>query len=106
VALRILSLAASPSDVLFIDWGLIGSVEKETATRLLAMLDDRIVFLVSRDGRVECEWATDFVVSENEEVIGVGDPRWWETILPYRRKRVPSRRGEAGLDDEDEEDDE
>lgn len=105
VSLRILSLAASASDVLFIDRGLLGSVEKEAATRLLAILDDRIVFLVSRDGRVECEWATGFVVSENQEVVGVGDARWWETILPYRRQRVPSRRSEAGLDDDDDDDD-
>ena len=93
VALRILSLAESPSDVLFIDWGLVGSVEKDFATRLLAMLDDRIVFLVSRDGRIECEWARGFVVSENERVVGVGDARWWGAILQYRRQRVPSRQG-------------
>jgi hypothetical protein len=105
VALRMLSLAQSPSDVLFVDWGMVGSVEKEAATRLLAMLDDRIVFLVSRDGRVECEWAGGFVVSEDEEVIGVGDARWWGAILPYRRERVPPRRADAGLDDEDDEDD-
>jgi hypothetical protein len=104
VALRILSLAQSPSDVLFVDWGMVGSVEKEATTRLLALLDDRIVFLVSRDGRVECEWAGGFVVSEDEEVIGVGDAGWWEAILPYRRERVPARR-DAGLDDEDDEDD-
>jgi len=105
VGLRILSLAESPSDVLFIDWGLLGNLEKETATRLLAILDDRIVFLVSRDGRVDCEWARGFVVSENEEVAGVGDARWWKAILPYRRQRVPSRRSEAGLDDDDDEED-
>jgi ABC-type multidrug transport system fused ATPase/permease subunit len=105
-ALRILSLAESPSDILFIDWGLLGSVEKEAATRLLAMLDDRIVFLVSRDGRIECEWATGFVVSENQEVVGVGDARWWEAVLPYRRQRVPRRRAEAGMDDDEDEEDE
>jgi len=105
VSLRILSLAASRSDVLFIDWGLLGNLEKEAVRRLLAMLDDRIVFLVSRDGRVECEWATGFVVSENQEVAGVGDARWWGAILPYRRQRIPSRRSEAGLDDDDDDDD-
>jgi ABC-type multidrug transport system fused ATPase/permease subunit len=105
VALRILSLAESPSDLLFIDWELIGSLGKEFAARLLALLDDRIVLLVSGDGRSECEWASGFVVSENEKVVGVGDARWWGGILQYRRQRVPSRLAgglEADHDDEDE----
>jgi hypothetical protein len=104
VALWILSLAESPSDLLFVDWGLVGSLEKEFAARLLALLDDRIVLLVSGDGRVECEWTGGFVVSEKEKVVGVGDARWWGTILQYRRQRVPSRQA-AGLDaDRDDED--
>jgi ABC-type multidrug transport system fused ATPase/permease subunit len=107
VALRILSLAESASEVLFIDWRLVGRLEKEFAMRLLALLDDRILFLVSRDGRTECEWAGGFVVSENGKVVGVGDARWWGTILPYRQQRVVSRRTSAGLEDErdDEEED-
>jgi hypothetical protein len=105
VALWILSLAESPSDLVFIDWALVGRVEKEFAERLLALLDDRIVILVSGDGRVECEWARGFVVSEKEKVVGVGDARWWGTIREYRRQRVPSRRAD-GLDVErDDEDD-
>jgi hypothetical protein len=104
VALWILSLAESPSDLLFIEWGLVGSLEKEFAARLLALLDDRIVLFVSGDGRVECDWASGFVVSEKEKIVGVGDARWWETILQYRRQRVPSRQA-AGLDvDRDDED--
>jgi hypothetical protein len=100
VALRILSLAESPSEVLFLEWGLVGSVEKDFATQLLNLLDDRIVFLVSQDGRIECEWARGFVVSENEKVAGVGDARWWESILQYRQQRVPSVPGPGGPGDE------
>ena len=106
VALRILSLAESPSDVLFLDWGLIGSVEKDFATRLLGILDDRIVFLVSPDGMTECEWARGFVVSENEEIVGVGDAHWWGAILPYRRERVASREAQPDLDDDRDDDEE
>jgi ABC-type multidrug transport system fused ATPase/permease subunit len=105
VALWILSLAESASDLLFIDWGMVGSLEKEFAARLLALLDDRIVFLVSADGRTECEWASGFVVCEGQKVVGVGDARWWGTILPYRRQRVASREAAARdleHDDEDE----
>jgi hypothetical protein len=80
-------------------------LEKEIATRLLAVLEDRIVFLVTRDGRIECEWAGGFAVSENGKLIGVGDARFWAAILPYRRGRVPSRRMEAGLDDDEDDDD-
>ena len=106
VALRILSLSESPSDLLFIDWELIGTVEKEFAARLLATLDDRIVFLVSGDGRIECEWTRGFVVSENEKIVGVGDASWWGAILEYRQRRIASRRA-AGLevDRDDEEED-
>jgi len=104
-ALRILSLAASSSEVVFVDWELLASLEKEVATRLLAVLEDRIVFLVTRDGRIECEWAGGFAVSENGKLIGVGDARFWSAILPYRRGRVPSRRMEAGLDDDEDDDD-
>jgi hypothetical protein len=107
VALLILSLAESASELLFIDWRLVGRLEREFATRLLALLDDRILFLVSRDGRTECEWAGGFVVSESGKVVGVGDARWWESLLPYRQTRVASRRASTGLDDErdDEEED-
>jgi ABC-type multidrug transport system fused ATPase/permease subunit len=106
VALRILALAESPSDLLFLDWGLLGSLETEFAKRLLAMLDDRIVLFVSEDGSIECEWATGFIVSESEEIVGVGDERWWGEILQYRRQRLPSR-GAAGAagDREDEDED-
>jgi ABC-type multidrug transport system fused ATPase/permease subunit len=105
VALRILSLSESPSDLLFIDWELVGTVEREFAARLLATLDDRIVFLVSGDGRIECEWTRGFAVSENEKVVGVGDARWWGAMLEYRQRRIASRRAaglEADRDDEDE----
>jgi hypothetical protein len=105
-ALRILPLTESSSDLLFVDWGLIGSVEKDFAARLLGLLDDRIVFLVSSDGMTECEWARGFVVSENEEIVGVGDARWWGAILPYRRERVASREDQPGLEDEREDDEE
>jgi len=104
VALRILSLAESSSEVLFLDWGLIGSVEKDFAARLLGILDDRIVLLVSRDGRIECEWAEGFVVSENEKIVGIGGAGWWETILPYRQQRVPRREYGGPEDDRDDED--
>jgi len=105
VGLWILSLAESASDLLFIDWGMVGSLEKEFAARLLALLDDRIVFLVSGDGRIECEWASGFVVCEEKKVVGVGNARWWGTILEYRRQRVASRDAgapDAEHDDEDE----
>jgi hypothetical protein len=105
-ALRILSLAEAPSELSFVDWSLVGSVEKDFAMRLLALLEDRIVLLVSGDGRTECEWARGFVVSENGEVVGVGDASWWEAILEYRRKRVPSEQGPAGPDDERDDDEE
>jgi ABC-type multidrug transport system fused ATPase/permease subunit len=106
VALRILSLAESSSDVLFLDWGLIASAEKDFVTRLLGILADRIVFLVSPDGMTECAWARGFVVSENEEIVGVGDARWWGAILPYRRERVASRKAQPGLEDERDDDEE
>jgi hypothetical protein len=106
VALRILSLAESSSDVVFLDWGLIGSVEKELAKQLAGFLDDRIVFLVSSDGMIECEWAEGFVVSEGGEVVGVGDARWWGVILPYRQERVARREAPAGLEDERDDDEE
>jgi hypothetical protein len=106
VALRILSLAESPSDVLFVDWRLVGSVEKEFATQLLGILEDRLVFLVTRDGGTESEWAEGFVIAEDQEVVGVGDARWWAAILPYRRERVAIRRARAGLDDDSDEEDE
>ena len=106
VALRVLSLAESSSDVLFLDWELIASVEKGFATRLLGFLDDRIVLLVSPDGSIECEWAQGFVVSEKEEIVGVGDTRWWEAILPYRQERVASREAQTGSEDERDDDEE
>jgi ABC-type multidrug transport system fused ATPase/permease subunit len=86
VALRVLSLAESRSEVSFVDWTLVGSVEKDFANRLLDLLADRILFLVSRDPRVDCEWAQ---------------------ILEYRRNRIPTRRVADVVEDdlEDEDDD-
>jgi hypothetical protein len=104
-ALRVLSLAASPSEVVFLDWELLASLEKEVVARLLAVLEDRVVFLATRDGRIECEHAAGFAVCENGKMIGVGGARFWSAILPYRRGRVPSRRMEAGVDDDEDEDD-
>jgi hypothetical protein len=107
VALRVLSLAESTSELVFVDWGLVGRVEKDFAARLLGLLEDRIVLIVCNDGRTECEWARGFVVSKSGEVVGVGDGRWWDAILEYRRKRAPGEQGPAGLEDlrdEDEED--
>jgi ABC-type multidrug transport system fused ATPase/permease subunit len=104
VALRTLSLAESPSEILFLDWGLVGSVEKDYAARLLTLLEDRIVLLVSRDGRIECEWARGFVVSEDQKIVGVGDARWWGTIAEYRRQRVPSGRTPVGVEAERDDD--
>jgi hypothetical protein len=106
-ALRILSLAESPSELSFVDFSLVGSVEKDFALRLLALLEDRIVLLVSSDGRTECEWARGFVVSEGGKVVGVGDAHWWDAILEYRRQRVPGEQGPGGPEEgrDDDEDD-
>ncbi len=105
-ALRILSLAESPSALSFVDWSLVGRVEKAFAMRLLALLEDQIVLVVSNDGTSECGWAGGFVVSEHGEVVGVGNAPWWEAIAQYRRKRVPSEQGPGGPDDERDDDEE
>ena len=106
VTLRILSLAETSSDILFVDWELLGSVEKDFATQLLGSLDDRILLLVSPDGSIECEWAQAFVVSEKENVVGVGDALWWKAILPYRQERGARREAQLDLEDERDEDEE
>jgi len=74
---------------------LLGGLRREHRERILAWFDDRIVFVHCSKIDFPREITDRFMVIENDEVLGIGDSKWFDSISASLRIKEAGSAGEA-----------
>ena len=108
-AVYVLGLSNTPGSVALVEWSILEDIDAAYADKLIAMLDKKIVLFVSSSNPQGEEVAADqFIWAINDQVLGMGDQAWWDSIKKERTAKRKEMKSEASglqsLGDDDDDD--
>ncbi|MFC1634591.1 hypothetical protein ACFL5Z_07085 [Planctomycetota bacterium] len=82
LGIKILPLLYSDDPIVFLDVKMIQNGDNILFQKLLAFFSDRLLFLTTKNSNVDQPYAEKIIVSNENEIVGIGNIDWFDRIKP------------------------